>query len=78
MCSIILGEILKHLKHLGPSRKQSVLALELLTRIAIRGDISCNYLQTLFINLWELCWKHGYTDEKYAVRWVKASKNYLF
>lgn len=68
MCSLILGETLSHLKQLDPSRKQSTLALELLTKIAIRGDLSCSYLQTLLFSLWELIWKHGNADVKYTVK----------
>lgn len=82
MCSLILRETLGHLKQMGPGRNQANLALELLVRVALRADIREESLQTLVLNLWQLCLKHGYADMRYVVRFRKSKislylKNFL-
>ncbi|KAJ8945235.1 hypothetical protein NQ318_011216 [Aromia moschata] len=73
MCSIIIGEVLTLLKELGTCRRQSQLALELFVRVVTRGDLSCNSVTVLGLNLWNLSLKNGYGDVKYMTR----TKEYL-
>lgn len=77
MCSVVVEEILNHLKYLGSNelyQKQSSLALELLIRIAVKADLSKPDLATLALNLWNLAQKHGCMDVKLAVRTTEYLK----
>lgn len=67
MCTVVLGQILVQLKQIGPSRKQSQLALDAIVRLALRADLNESAMQTLMLNLWQLCVKHGNYDTKYLV-----------
>ncbi|KAJ1532194.1 hypothetical protein ONE63_000815 [Megalurothrips usitatus] len=77
MCSVVVEEVLSHLKYLGTSelyQKQSSLALELLIRIAVKADLSKPDLATLALNLWNLAQRHGCMDLKLAVRITEYMK----
>ncbi|PSN36151.1 UPF0505 protein [Blattella germanica] len=77
MCSVLLDEILAHLKYLGTSeqlQKQASLALRLFVRIVIRGDLREPSLMTLAINLWNLAHRHGHIDQKLSARTLEYLK----
>lgn len=67
MCTVVLGQILTQLKQIGSGRKQSQLALETVVRLALRADLNESAMQTLMVNLWQLCVKNGNFDVKYVV-----------
>lgn len=68
MCTVVLGQILAQLKQIGAGRKQSQLALETVVRLALRTDLNESAMQTLILNLWQLCVKNGNCDLRYLVR----------
>ncbi|XP_068081598.1 VPS35 endosomal protein-sorting factor-like isoform X2 [Anabrus simplex] len=77
MCSIILDEILVHLKSLGADeqyQKQSQLAMALFTRIVIRGNLEDSALLSLAGNLWNLAQRYNCMDTKQAVKTAEYLK----
>ncbi|XP_046994763.1 VPS35 endosomal protein-sorting factor-like isoform X1 [Schistocerca americana] len=76
-CSALIDEILNHLKFLGANeqyKKQSSLALDLFTRIIIRGNLSEPSITALALNLWNLAHRHGQADVKLAARTIEYIK----
>lgn len=71
MSSIILDEILAHLKYLGGknSKSQANIALELFLRVVLHADLNQSELANLALNLWNLSQRHGCLDRKLAVRY---------
>jgi len=70
MASVLLEEILNHLKILAQEeryKQQSAIALELFNRIILTADISQPQLANLAVNLWNLAQKQGCLDPKLAV-----------
>ncbi|KAJ9574992.1 hypothetical protein L9F63_007820, partial [Diploptera punctata] len=77
MCSVLLDEILAHLKYLGASeqlQKQALLALDLFVRVVTRGDLREPSLATLAVNLWNLAHRHGHIDTKLSARTLEYLK----
>lgn len=65
--TIIISEILSNLKKIGPSTKQASYALDILTRVATKGDLQDDGMKLLGTNLWNLNLKYGHADLKHAV-----------
>lgn len=84
MCGIVVDEILLELKILGQKnylRKQTQFALELFTRIMLKGDLSHQPMVTLANNLWQLSQKNGQSDPKLTVSHLISNKflyNHIF
>lgn len=77
MCSVLLEEILSHLKYLNTNeqfQKQASLAMDLFARVVIRGDLQEPSLMTLAINLWNLAHRHGHIDQKLSARTLEYLK----
>lgn len=77
MCSVLLEEILAHLKYLNTSeqfQKQASLALDLFVRVVVRGDLKEPSLTTLAINLWNLAHRHGHISQKISARTLEYLK----
>ncbi|XP_064477807.1 VPS35 endosomal protein-sorting factor-like isoform X2 [Ornithodoros turicata] len=77
LCQTVLDELLCHLKQLGDSgqyKRQAVLALELLYRIVINGDLHSRQLMGLCINLWNLAHRHATVDHRMSVRCIEFIK----
>lgn len=73
MCSIIVDEILNHLKQLGQAEQyklQSQLAMDLFLRLVLRSDVSQSSTANLATNLWQLCQRNPQTDTKLAVSYI--------
>ncbi|KAK6187960.1 hypothetical protein SNE40_005876 [Patella caerulea] len=71
MADTLVNEILNHLKTLSSpetSKRQSSIALDLLSTIVSHGDISQKGLSTLSVNLWSLSQKHSAADNKQMIR----------
>lgn len=70
MSSVILDEILAHLKYLGSKeqyKRQATLALDLFVRVVSLADLNQPELGSLALNLWNLSQKYGCLDFKLAV-----------
>lgn len=77
MSTIILDEILNHLKMLGVKeqyKKQSAIALDLFLRVVLKSNLNQPDLADLALNLWNLSQKNGCMDNKLA---VSIENNYL-
>ncbi|XP_021918699.1 UPF0505 protein C16orf62 homolog isoform X2 [Zootermopsis nevadensis] len=77
MCSVLIDEILAHLKYLKTNeefQKQSSLALDLFVRIVVRGNLKEPSLTTLAVNLWNLAHRHGCLDQKLSARTLEYLK----
>ncbi|PNF32008.1 hypothetical protein B7P43_G06573 [Cryptotermes secundus] len=77
MCSVLLEEILSHLKYLNTNeqfQKQASLAMDLFARVVIRGDLKEPSMTTLAINLWNLAHRHGHIDPKLSARTLEYLK----
>ncbi|KAK6625056.1 hypothetical protein RUM43_005347 [Polyplax serrata] len=77
MSTVILDEILNHLKLLGTKeqlKKQSALAFDLFLRIVLRGDLNRPDLAELALNLWNLAQKNGNSDNKLVVSLLHFKK----
>ncbi|KAK7873878.1 hypothetical protein R5R35_005739 [Gryllus longicercus] len=71
MCSILLEEILIHLKNLGINEQyqaQATLAVSLFSRVVIRGNLKDGALLNLAVNLWNLAQKHNCVDPKQVTK----------
>lgn len=70
MSSVILDEILAHLKYLASKeqyKKQAALALDLFLRVVLLADLNQPELGSLAMNLWNLSQKYGCLDLKLSV-----------
>lgn len=70
MASVLLDEILAHLKLLGQEeryKQQAVLALDLFNRVVLKADLNQPSLANLAFNLWVLAHKQGCLDTKLSV-----------
>lgn len=77
LCGSVVDEVLAHLRHLGDMaqfQRQAALAMELMNRIVIGGDLGNKSLLLLCANLWNLAHKHGTLDHKTSVRCLEFVK----
>ncbi|XP_012275161.1 UPF0505 protein C16orf62 homolog isoform X2 [Orussus abietinus] len=77
ICTTILEELLNHLKYLGSTEqyeKQSILALELFTRIIVRADLRQPALANVAVNLWNLSQRHSTVDQKLRMKTLEYMK----
>lgn len=77
LCGSVMDEVLNHLKYLGDAgqyHRQAALAMELMNRILIGGNLENKSLLSLCINLWNLAHKHGALDHKTSVRCLEFVK----
>lgn len=70
--SLVIEKLLTHLKRLGEAqqrRAQATLAVELFSRIALVGDVTCERLRSMAAKLWSLAMKsRDMLDEPKLVR----------
>lgn len=77
MCTILLEEILSHLKNLGINelyQSQGFLSFSLFSRIMVRGNLKEASLLSLAVNLWNLAQRHNQLDSKKVTKIVEYLK----